>query len=84
MERKNKNNVFTEIGFGNKTIFSTEFERRKVEYRNPRLILPKLIKGIYVRMRFFGKEYILSTYDGFKIKKDKKGFKFLIGLEGLK
>ncbi len=74
--------IFAEIGFGNKTLLSTEIEQGKKEYRIDKFIIPKKVNGIYFRAIFFGVTFILSTYDGFKIKKQNKKFKFLFGIEG--
>ena len=75
-------NIFTEVGFGNRNFFSTEFEERNKEYRKDQLISPKKINGVYIRLRLFEKEFVLSTCDGLKLKRNKEGFKLLFGVEG--
>jgi len=41
---------FSEIGFGNKSLFSTEFEQGRKEYRINKFILPRKIKDFYIRI----------------------------------
>jgi hypothetical protein len=75
--------VFTEIGFGNDSFLSTEFEEDLGEYRIPKFILPKKIKGFYFRLWVFKKVFIISTTNGFKIKnKDRNKLKILFGISG--
>ena len=75
--------VFAEIGFGNKTFLSTEFEEGQSEHRVGKFIIPKKINGIYFRLWLFKNVFILSTNQGFKInKKDKNKLKILFGISG--
>lgn len=75
--------VFTEIGFGNETFLSTEFEEGESEYRVPKFILPKKIKGFYIRIWVGKKVFFFSTMNFFEIaKKDKNKFKLLFGIRG--
>ena len=76
--------VFAEIGFGNGSFFSTEFEEGVEECRVPKFILPKKIKGFYFRFWIFKKVFILSTNDGFKIQsKGGNKLKILFGVSGI-
>lgn len=75
--------VFIEIGIGNPTFISTEIEEGNKEYRTPKFILPKKIKGLYFRLWICKTVYILSSNNGFKItNKDKNKFKLLFGISG--
>lgn len=75
--------VFTEIGLGNTTFLSTEYESDKEEYRVPRFEIPKNVHGYYVRVWIGGKVFVISTNDGFEVtQKDKKKFKILLGVSG--
>lgn len=75
--------VFAEIGFGNDTFLSTEIESDNKEYRVPKFINPKIIKGYYLRFWIFKRVFILSTNSGFKIrKKDRNKLKILFGISG--
>lgn len=75
--------VFAEIGFGNDTFLSTEIEEEENEYRVPRFILPKKIKGIYLRFWIGKTVYVLSTNNGWEIKKKSKNkLKILFGVSG--
>ena len=73
------------MGFGNEAFFSTEIEESDQEYRlNGRKAFVKLNpKAVYVRVWLGYKVYVLSTNEGWKVKsKNKKAFKFLLGIEG--
>ena len=75
--------VFAEIGFGNDTFLSTEFEEEESEYRIPKFVLPNKIDGLYFRLWLFKNVFILSTNDGFKTKKkDRNKLKILFGICG--
>lgn len=75
--------VFAEIGFGNDSFFSTEFEEGENEYRIPKFVIPQKIKGIYLRIWIFKTVYIFSTSNGFEItKKSKNKRKILFGVSG--
>jgi uncharacterized protein YqfB (UPF0267 family) len=77
------NKVFAEIGFGNKTFFSTEFEEGESEYRISKFIMPGKIQSFYFRFWIFRKVLILSTNHGIEIKnKDKNRLKILFGISG--
>ncbi len=76
--------VFAEIGFGNSTFLSTEFEDGNNEYRIPKFVLPNKITGLYFRLWIFKKVFILSSNNGFEItKKDKNKLKILLGISGI-
>lgn len=75
--------VFAEIGIGNDTFFSTEYEEGDSEYRVPRFIIPEKFTGIYVRFWLFKKVLIISTKNGIEVvKKDRNKFKLLFGVRG--
>ena len=75
--------VFTEVGFGNDTFFSTEIEDGKSEYRIPKFVLPEKIKGFYIRLWIFKTVCIISTNHIFEIKKkDRNTLKILFGISG--
>ena len=61
--------IFTEIGFGNDTFFSTEIEDGNSEYRIPKFIKPQKISGYYFRFWIFKKVFIFSSDNGFRIAK---------------
>ncbi|MFA6018293.1 MAG: DUF3977 family protein [Patescibacteria group bacterium] len=78
--------VFAEIGIGNESICSTEFEEVGGiggEFRVSRFILPEHITEIYLRFWIGHRVFVLSTLDGFKAKnKSKKALKILFGIGG--
>ncbi|MBU6427293.1 DUF3977 family protein [Patescibacteria group bacterium] len=75
--------VFAEIGFGNNSFFSTEYEEGDKEYRVPKFIMPGKIHSLYFRFWIFKKVFILSTNHGIEIKyKEKKRLKILLGISG--
>ena len=48
--------IFSEIGIGNKTLCSTEFEKGRFEHRIKRFIIPPQINGYYIRIWIGTKE----------------------------
>ena len=75
--------MFAEIGVGNDTFLSTEFEEGDIEHRIPRFIMPDKITEIYFRFWIFKKVFILSSKNGFKMMtKDRNKFKILFGIAG--
>lgn len=75
--------VFAEIGLGNETFLSTEFEEGNSEYRVPRFVIPDKIHGYYFRIWIFKNVFILSTNDGFEAsRKDRSRLKILFGMGG--
>lgn len=75
--------VFAEIGFGNDTFLSTEFEEGDTEYRVPKFVLPNKINGFYLRVWLFKYVFILSSNHGFEMKKkDRNKLKILFGIDG--
>lgn len=75
--------VYAEVGFGNDSFFSTEFEEGDSEYRVPRFVRPATIEGYYLRIWLGTRVFILSTNDGFVINKKKKNkIKILFGISG--
>lgn len=75
--------VYAEIGIGNNSFLSTEFEDGQNEFRVPKFIIPNKVKGIYLRFWICKTVYILSTNDGFEItKKNRSKLKILFGISG--
>lgn len=75
--------VFAEMGIGNESFFSTEFEEEESEYRVPKFIVPEKIRDFYVRFWIGKIVVILSMRDGFKTKKkDLSKRKILFGIGG--
>lgn len=75
--------VFAEIGFGNDTFLSTEFEEGDTEYRVSKFVLPNKINGVYFRFWLFKDVFILSSNHGFEMKKkDRNKLKILFGIDG--
>lgn len=75
--------IFAEVGFGNDTFLSTEIERGDTEYRISKFIIPKAVKGLYLRIWIFKTVYIVSTNSGFEMtKKDRNKVKILFGISG--
>ena len=75
--------VYAEIGFGNDTFLSTEFETGDEEYRVPKFVMPGKITSYYFRFWIFKTVFILSTNNGFEItKKDRNKLKILFGIGG--
>lgn len=75
--------VFAEIGFGNDTFLSTEFEEGNNEYRVPKFVIPSKIHGYYFRVWIFKNVWVLSTNNGFGAnKKDRNKLKVLFGISG--
>lgn len=80
-----KERVYTEVGLGNQSFFSTEFEKGDIEHRIPKFILPNNIEEIYFRLWIFKKVFILSSKYFFKVKtKNKNKLKILFGIGGYK
>jgi hypothetical protein len=77
--------VFAEVGIGNETLCSTEFEDENGEYRVPGFLKPTQVKSYYIRLWVFKTAYILSTSDGFEVTpKKRNNFKFVFGISGTK
>lgn len=75
--------VFAEIGIGNDTFLSTEFEEVDSEYRIPNFVIPDKIYGFYFRIWMFKNVFILSTNDGFETnRKERNKLKILFGISG--
>jgi hypothetical protein len=83
MNSKKQKKVYAEIGFGNNGFFSTEIEEGKKEYRVRKIVIPKKVQGVHIRVATKNKTFILSTYNGLIIKEGKKKFKFLFGIQGI-
>jgi len=79
-----KKKVFAEVGFGNDSFFSTEVEEDKKEYRVPKFLMPRKIKGFYIRIWIIRRVLVLSTCGSISLtKKSKTRIKFLFGVEGV-
>ena len=75
--------VFAEIGLGNDTFLSTEFEEGDTEYRVPNFVVPDKINGFYLRVWLFKDVFIVSSNHGFEMKKkDRNKLKILFGIDG--
>jgi len=75
--------IFAEAGFGNDTFLSTEIEKNGSEYRIPKFVRPRVVRGYYLRVWIFKTVLILSTNSGFEIKKrDRNKLKILFGISG--
>jgi len=77
--------VFAEFGYGNDSLFSTEFEEDDGnEHRVSRFVRPKKINGVYIRVWIGTQVYFFSTNDGFETsKKDRREVKILLGVSGI-
>lgn len=76
--------IYAEVGVGNDTFFSTEYEDGDREYRVPSFVKPSHVMEYYVRIWIRKAVYIFSTKDGFKkVSKDKNRFKILFGVGGM-
>lgn len=78
--------IYAEVGYGNGTFFSTEFEREDgSEFRLPRFVQPERITEYYLRLWVYKTVFIISTKEGFIRKKKKTNhFKILFGVGGTK
>ncbi|MEN9405618.1 MAG: hypothetical protein RLY47_577 [Candidatus Parcubacteria bacterium] len=75
--------VYAELGLGNGTLCSTEFEENDSETRVPSFIRPKVVDEYYIRIWIGKRVFIFSTKNGFKTYlKGKNKFKALVGLAG--
>ncbi len=76
--------IYTEIGFGNGSLLSTEIEGEDSEVRVKRFIIPKKITGVYFRFWVFKRVLIISLFGGLTIKKkNRNNLKLLFGIEGI-
>jgi len=75
--------IYAEMGVGNGSFFSTEIEEGTKEYRMNRLMFPRRLEEIYLRLWVFRLVFILSFFKGiFVQKKPHSRFKLLVGLGG--
>jgi hypothetical protein len=75
--------VYAEIGYGNPSFLSTEFEDGETEHRVSRFVKPEKVLGYYIRCWIGKTVFIISTNDGFETtKKDRNRFKLLLGVSG--
>jgi hypothetical protein len=75
--------VFAEIGLGNDSFLSTEFEEGESEFRVPKFVIPQKMNGIYFRFWVGKKVLIISTQNGVELKsKDRNKLKILLGISG--
>lgn len=76
--------VYAEIGLGNETVCSTEYEEGDHEYRVPRFEVPPVVRGYYLRAWIGKRVMILSTNDGLQFRrKDRNKIKLLFGVAGV-
>ncbi len=81
----NQLKIFAEIGYGNPNFLSTEIEKGEQEKRVSRFVIPPKIEGIYFRFWVGKRVLVLSTKNGFSLKKkDRVKLKILFGVEGKK
>jgi hypothetical protein len=81
----NQLKIFAEIGYGNSSFLSTEIEKGEQEKRVSRFVIPPKIEGIYFRFWVGKRVLVLSTKNGFSLKKkDRVKLKILFGIEGKK
>lgn len=75
--------VFTELGYGNSSLISTEIELPDgCAYRQASFVSMR-VEGVYLRIWLGTRGFILSSRIGLKIlKKDRKSFKMLVGIHG--
>ena len=77
--------IFSELGIGNETFFSTEIEKGELEHRVKKFIIPRKIEGFYIRVWIGKRVYALSTNRFFNtIYKGRVKFKVIFGIEGKK
>ena len=77
--------IFAELGLGNPSFFNTEIEKGEQEKRVSRFVIPPKIEGIYFRFWVGKRVLVLSTKNGFSLKKkDRVKLKILFGVEGKK
>lgn len=75
--------VYAEIGFGNESFFSTEFEERNKEHRIKKFVMPKKVEEVYFRIWIINLMIIISFFKGIFIKrKNKFKIKFVFGFGG--
>jgi len=75
--------VFTELGYGNSSLVSTEIELPDGrEYRQASFVSMR-VEGVYIRIWVGNRGCILSSLNGLRIfRKDRKKIKVLIGIQG--
>jgi hypothetical protein len=79
----NQTAIFAEIGYGNETFVSTEIEKGEREHRVAKFMMPSKVEGIYLRFWVGKRVLVLSTKNGFSLKKkDRVKLKVLFGVEG--
>lgn len=75
--------IFSEVGIGNCSFFSTEIENGAKEKRIKGFIRPKKIVSYYFRIWILKKVLIVDSKEGIKLKKGKENrIKILIGIHG--
>ena len=73
--------IYCEIGYGNKSIISSEIEDNGLEYRVDKLIINKIV-SLYIRLWIDYRVVIIDSQEGIKrINKDRRCFKLLIGIK---
>lgn len=85
MKVKEKIAIFSEFGFGNGTLCSTEVEKGEREHRIRGFVIPPKVEGIYLRIWVGKRVIVCSTKNIFSWQsKNKYRIKILFGLEGYK
>jgi len=85
MKAKDKIAIFSEFGYGNDTLCSTEVEKGEREYRIRGFVIPPKVEGIYLRIWVGKRVVVFSTKNIFSWQsKNKNRIKILFGLQGYK
>jgi len=82
-ESKTEARAFAEIGVGNESFLSTEFECGDEEFRVGGFVKPDKVDDYYLRIWILRKVIIFSSAEGIKLKKKPRiQFKLLLGMGG--
>jgi hypothetical protein len=75
--------TYSEVGIGNGSLLSTEYEYGHRELRVSWFAWPEHISGYYIRIWVWRRVMIISTDNGVEIQhKDKRRFKLVLGMKG--
>lgn len=72
--------IFSEVGISPHGLVSTEYESSDSEYRVNRFVLGSYV-SVYLRVRCMGTEVILDSVEWVKVKRNKPGFRLVIGVQ---
>jgi hypothetical protein len=78
-DRKGEVVIYTEIGWGNATFCSTEFEGEGGEFRLPIFAFGEIV-SFYLRIWIGTRVLIVDSRDGMKVQRKRTGFKLLLGI----